>query len=135
MSDFDTGASPPRYEQRLNHLAHHTGLRPIWQELDRTRHGWHLIVKWNRRLQPAEIIAIQAILGSDYKREIHNLMRAMSGGVRSILGAERWNLLYSSKTAVRPRKALDGKTAKIPRGAVEIQAKRQGTGSTATNGT
>jgi len=75
------------------------GLRPIWLRTDRTRRGWHVIIKLTRALQPAETVAVQALLGSDSRRESLNLMRAMSVTRRDPgrFWRGRWNLLFSSK--------------------------------------
>lgn len=44
---------------------------------------------------PAEIVALQAVLGSDRRRETLNLMRVMSEFGPE--GNKRWNILYRSK--------------------------------------
>lgn len=71
-------------------------LRPLWIRYDpSTRKGWHVIIQWNRRMAPAEIVALQAVLGSDRRRETLNLMRVMGGLPKEAGG--RWNILYSAK--------------------------------------
>lgn len=75
------------------------GLRPAWVRTDRTRRGWHVIIKLTRALLPAETVAVQTLLGSDSRRESLNLMRAMSVA-RTNPGKfwrGRWNLLFSYK--------------------------------------
>lgn len=64
--------------------------------IDRTRRGHHVIVRWRQKFEPAALVAMQAILGSDRNREALNLMRALSGATGK---AERvsWNILYSRK--------------------------------------
>ena len=64
----------------------------LWMREDRTKHGWHLLIKWARSFKPAELIAIQCILGSDLQRETYNLSRVLSGKK-----SERWNLLFERK--------------------------------------
>ena len=53
----------------------------LWQwplrgiRYDRTRRGWHVLVKVGVRPPLAHVIAAQAIFGSDVKREMLGLMR------------------------------------------------------------
>jgi hypothetical protein len=89
------------------------GLRPVLLRTDRTRRGWHVLIKLSRALQPAETVAVQALLGSDSRRESLNLMRAMSV-VRRDPGPfwrRRWNLLFSSK--LRDRKPANKRRRRI----------------------
>lgn len=79
------------------------GLRPSRQTiaLERTRHGWHVIIQLSERLKPAEIVALQACLGSDRRREALNLMRALAlrkrcNGVTPYW-RKRWNILFGGK--------------------------------------
>ena len=68
---------------------------------DRTARGFHVVVMLRDRMTRAEIVAIQAVLGSDSKREALNLMRARSirlhGCPREF--RDRWNLLFERKLA------------------------------------
>lgn len=64
-----------------------------------TRRGWHVIVHIAERLSPSEIIAVQACLGSDIKREIMNLQRYFGFRGKKVprFWKDRWNLLFSRK--------------------------------------
>lgn len=75
------------------------GLRPAWIRTDRTRRGWHVVIGLRENLQPAETVALQAILGSDDRREGLNLMRviAIRKNPPPAFWKNRWNLLFSSK--------------------------------------
>lgn len=85
--------SPP-----LASLAHTLGLKIEWVELERTSHGWHMIVKSRQHLTLAETIAAQAILGSDRARERLNLARAISCRLHpSRFWESRANILYARK--------------------------------------
>jgi hypothetical protein len=64
----------------------------IWIREDKTKNGWHMVIKWVRRFRPAEQIAIQCILGSDREREAYNLARVLTGK-----RSNRWNLLFERK--------------------------------------
>ena len=60
----------------------------------RTRKGYHFYVylpQGRRMVSASGIIAVQAILGSDWLRELRNLDRAMKGDAV-------WNVLFNVKT-------------------------------------
>lgn len=71
------------------------GLRPIWTQYRRTKRGWHCIIRFHEPLLPAEIVALQAVCGSDPKREALNLARVRS--CYNHHGKKRWNILYRVK--------------------------------------
>lgn len=58
---------------------------PKWIRLDRTNRGWHVIIPHAANVSPLEEIAVQAILGSDRKREAMNLRRYKQNLYRNIL--------------------------------------------------
>lgn len=91
MCDYDTKKAPSL--ESVWRLSKLLGIRPVWIRMDRTVRGWHLIVEWSRRFRPIEIVCIQAVLGSDLKRETFNLARVFSGKARN----RRWNLLFERK--------------------------------------
>ena len=101
MCDFDDPKERGRQFMPcppVQSLIHTFGLTIVWQRWDRTQHGWHLIVKIKQRLTLAEIIAAQAILGSDRNRERLNLARAISLRLHpSRFWERRANILYSRK--------------------------------------
>jgi hypothetical protein len=74
-------------------------LRPERIEYRRSRRGWHCVIRVNAALLPAEQVALQAVMGSDSRRELLNAMRVLSirrRGARPFWRA-RWNLLYAHK--------------------------------------
>ena len=74
-------------------------LRTLFVRDDKTKKGWHRTIKLSSPLPRLAIIAIQALLGSDSRREALNLMRVMRtlrGGM-SDFQSRRWNILYASK--------------------------------------
>jgi hypothetical protein len=90
MCDYDSPRRAPiavivRIAKMLN-------TRFLWLREDRTRHGWHMLIKWARKFEPAELVAIQCLLGSDLQRETYNLSRVLSGKK-----SHRWNLLFERK--------------------------------------
>ena len=74
-------------------------LRPLAIEYNRTARGWHAIVMLPEPLAPAEQVAIQAVMGSDRRRELLNIMRVLS--IRRVGAPQywraRWNLLFTRK--------------------------------------
>lgn len=69
--------------------------------MERTRRGWHVLIKLRERLLPSELVALQSCLGSDGRREALNLMRALAirkecDGVTPYW-KKRWNILFSGK--------------------------------------
>lgn len=75
------------------------GLHVQYMRDDRTRKGWHRIIKIRERLSSAELVALQAICGSDRRREGLNLMRVLRSSKcgMSAFERDRWNLLYLRK--------------------------------------
>lgn len=90
MCDYDSQWRPSI--SRIYRLAQMLEMTPRYIREDRTRHGWHMLIEWSRRLSPLEQVAIQAVLGSDLQRESYNLARVMSGKT-----SPRWNLLFERK--------------------------------------
>ena len=74
-------------------------MRPLYVVDVRTRKGWHRVVHLDCRLKPAEIVAAQALLGSDRRRESLNFMRILSlrrfGATN--FARSRWNLMFTRK--------------------------------------
>lgn len=91
LCDYDEPAQPPALTD-IWRLAARLDMIPEWCEYDRTRHGWHLIIRWDRELSPAETVCIQLLLGSDANRETFNLQRVLTGDINP-----RWNILFHRK--------------------------------------
>lgn len=86
---------------RVAWLLQRAGFVPI--VLGQTRspsgRGWHVELDVAPTPTPLEVVALQAILGSDRGREACNLHRArmiVGGRVRG-WWAERWNVLYAER--------------------------------------
>ncbi|MCP4902934.1 MAG: hypothetical protein GY906_38720 [bacterium] len=62
-----------------------------------SRHGWHVRIELNRGVSAMRAVALQAILGSDPKREAFNLARVSDWPQLSPLARLRWNVLFSRK--------------------------------------
>jgi len=78
------------------------GLRWRWCQSERTRRGWHMVIRLVGDLEPAELVALQALLGSDRKREALNIMRviAIRRWPRKDGRNTRWNLLFERKLKI-----------------------------------
>ena len=60
--------------------------------------GWHIELRVDPQPQsPFEVVALQAILGSDPLRESCNLVRAHAFATASPFWRDRWNVLYIKK--------------------------------------
>ncbi len=90
LLDIDTRPAPSC--EKIWRLSRLLDVQPRYIRIDRTRHGWHVVVCFNRRFTAIETVAIQSVLGSDLKRETYNLARVMSGK-----RSRRWNLLFERK--------------------------------------
>jgi hypothetical protein len=90
--DYDTETPPP--VRVVYELAQWLGIRPLFIREDRTRRGWHRVIRWNRKFTPGVIVALQMAMQSDAKRERFNLLRVLSGDAES---NRRWNLLFERK--------------------------------------
>jgi hypothetical protein len=84
---------------RMVRLLGRMGYRPQWLSERRSPggRGWHVEIGIRPAPRTAmEMVAVQAILGSDRGREAYNLERArqVDAGIVSSYWAERWNVLY-----------------------------------------
>lgn len=97
--DFD-GPLPEDLEFRIGTLCRHQRWPVERVMIRKTRHGWHVIVMVTADLDPLIVVAAQAILGSDWKRENFNLARAqvLDDCPATWREARRWNALYTSHT-------------------------------------
>lgn len=93
--DYD-GAFPRDWMERIGFVARENRLRVSWARIDRTRHGWHLTAELvGRRISPLRLVLLQALCGSDYRRETFNGVRA--GQLRGVdpFWRERFNQLFT----------------------------------------
>lgn len=110
LADFDAPEIPTPV---LFSLAHTLGLTVKWWRYDRTRKGWHLIVKLRQRLTPGELIAASLILGSDTARARLDLCRAISVRLHpSKFWERRISLLFERKVKPNGGKELSGNTVR-----------------------
>lgn len=91
--DID-GALPPDMLERIRWTCAVLQWPVAGVRMDRTRRGWHVVVNVRRRLAPLQIVAAQAVLGSDPRRETFNLQRATAYESLPRFWRARWNVLY-----------------------------------------
>lgn len=97
MLDYDVSV-PDDFLYRVRLLTHVMDWRVRSTRIDRTRRGYHAIIELRESVPFIEIVAAQAILGSDPRREAFNLRRARTiaaGGVPAFWIA-RANTLYGA---------------------------------------
>lgn len=104
LLDFDTFDAYREFPRRARFVLNQFGQsqRRFRVKRFRSHSGkWHVVVlMYSRRLPPPiAIAALQAILGSDWKRETFNLVRARKLGraPREWQHNGRWNTLYAEK--------------------------------------
>ena len=80
-----------QFWRRLEVFEHITDYVCDWVETETSRNGGvHVWVKFVYPLCDLEVLAVQALLGSDYIREMHNFKRIRAGQVN-------WNILFEGK--------------------------------------
>lgn len=89
---------PARVWRQLTFLVHLLGWRVktygSWRSPSGT--GWHVVVILADTLTPTEVVAVQALLGSDPRREAFNLARARKLPTLRPW-RDRFNVLYDEK--------------------------------------
>lgn len=92
LCDFDAPQVPDveRIERILDTIAE----RPLWYLWEPTAHGLHLTIRLARPLDAWQILCLQALLGSDWRREAMNWFRLYCSQDKSNW---RWNVLYEYK--------------------------------------
>lgn len=73
--DLDHARLPARIYQQVVGACRRLRVGVVLFLARRTERGWHVKVQLTRRLAPAHVVAVQAILGSDGRRELFNLKR------------------------------------------------------------
>lgn len=93
--DYDGELPDDLYQRVVWTVATVLGCDVCDMRIDRTRHGYHVVILVPRRVAAVSVVALQAILGSDPKRESFNLVRARNlRAVSPFWRRERWNVLY-----------------------------------------
>ena len=93
--DFDFKKNFKEFLERMSVAYFLLDLHPIKSEIYETQHGYHVYVYLAENLDNWEIVAVQAILGSDFKRECFNLNRIKREPYKN--SHRKWNLLFKRK--------------------------------------
>lgn len=95
--DFDRPRLPRDLYARTVNALRWLRLRPVLVVCSPSRRGWHVKVVVSRRLGALSVVALQAILGSDPRREVFNLVRARALRRVSAEWRNRYSVLFRSK--------------------------------------
>lgn len=97
--DIDSQELPPELYQHIAWVLFQLDNAATLLELRKTVRGWHVIVTLARPIEPLVLVALQAILGSDPRRETFNLVRAQNLALapECFASGSGWNTLYSEK--------------------------------------
>lgn len=93
LIDFD-GVVPARLTQRVQFVCRAHRVRVTLVEVHRTRHGYHVIIHITRRVSFMRAVLMQALIGSDWKRETFNSRRAIAWRDVPAFWRTRANVLY-----------------------------------------
>jgi hypothetical protein len=91
--DYD-GRIPRDMWTRLEMVARLHRLRVRWLRVDRTQHGYHIVICVSNRIALPRQILLQALLGSDWKREAFNSARVLRLRDVPTFWRRRVNVLY-----------------------------------------
>lgn len=69
------------------------GLKTVNAKVYHTTNGYHLVLKLDNEIDNLKAIFMQLALGSDYRREVCNLLRIERG-------CKDWNILFKAKYKV-----------------------------------
>lgn len=96
LCDFD-GALPRGVWTRIEMAVrlHRLNVYGVSVERSGSGKGWHVVVVCGKRLAPMRVVALQAIIGSDWKRELYNSRRAAAWRRVPGFWRKRANVLYS----------------------------------------
>lgn len=95
--DFDSDVKSYKFESEMCAKLKRAGYKAAHFSWKRSpsNQGWHCIVKLDPEpSSPLEVVALQAILGSDSFREASNLFRAKQLPFVGQYWQKRWNVLY-----------------------------------------
>lgn len=91
--DFD-GRIPRQFIERLTFVCRVQRCSVLNLRIDRTRHGYHAIIEVTGRMNMTRTVLVQALLGSDWKRETFNSRRAIAWRNVPAFWRNRANVLY-----------------------------------------
>lgn len=92
--DFD-GRFPRDYAHRLAFVTRVHRLRVLVERIDRTRHGYHVVLVVAGAVAFWRVVMLQSLLGSDWKRETFNSRRVIAWRNVPAFWRDRANVLYN----------------------------------------
>jgi hypothetical protein len=92
--DYD-GTFPRDFWFRVGVVLRTQRLRVVAWRRERTRHGWHVVICVANRVSFQRVVLLQALMGSDWKRECFNSRRALAWRHVPPFWRTRANVLYS----------------------------------------
>jgi malate synthase len=69
-----------------------------------TARGYHIVLEIEEPLEPLSIVLVQALCGSDLRRETFNMARVLKLSDAPLFWQSRWNVLYSEKLQPEEKK-------------------------------
>jgi len=98
--DIDRRCKLLEIQERIDTVMFLTKIRVSRIRALHTRKGWHVYIDLTNKLSDMEVVALQAILGSDWKREALNWRRAHRKECKN------WNVLFFEKRDILTNKVL-----------------------------
>lgn len=99
--DFDESLNREKFFRHVQMIDSMCSVDLQVKAIHDTARGVHVILtaEWDDKkpMEPLEIVCLQVLLGSDFKRECFNLLRAHNLGDAPAFWQDRWNVLYSEK--------------------------------------
>lgn len=78
---------------RINNVIMFLRLDVVNCNVVKTRRGYHIELEIKNKVNDYELVALQCLMQSDYKREMFNLLRVHSGKFPK----QSWNVLFKKK--------------------------------------
>jgi hypothetical protein len=99
--DIDRARLPVGYDEQIRWMMATMRWPVRWVSYYRTAKGWHVEIDIAKRIHPWRVIAIQAALGSDFRRETFNLRRTSRWSELPEVARDHWNVLFTRKINIR----------------------------------
>jgi hypothetical protein len=74
----------------------------VYVDVSKTRKGYHVRIKIQKKLDDRDLLLLQILLGSDINREIYNFVRQQNGEL-----LKNWNRLYDKKHIILGTKIVE----------------------------
>lgn len=95
--DIDRAVLGRQVFRRWGFVQHLMSLHCRAMYVARTKNGWHVAIQVSETLSPAQVVAVQAICGSDWRREAFCLNKTRKLHRCPRFWRDRWNVLYHSR--------------------------------------